>query len=998
MALKKKISSPKEEQLFMLEIFIDQVNLEPERTSDTNVEDLIVSVRFTDLPEYELSVPKNSENSHTENGELTGNSDDRKFSKSCIFAKTPSSLIKALKSTPLYVNVHRAHSPEAVLGTAKISLPACMCDQVSSSRNRINGLAVPCIVRDTFDLTDSAGTTTGSVSVSLRLSCFGSSIVKSFCLTGKSFMLEDSPLQKFLCPYLTPSIKVSNDETAAVEPSLKRPASPPRIPMNDPAFKRLTTAEKLNDPKFRELVYRAYPDEPTCCCLPTDRSTHPMECRSGCNRPCCMKLRNPQVLATHKGKPIEDTSVGTYCVNDSNGEPPCSNASRLRGGGDIEQIYIDPTGYKWTDYNGDYNWYGAINATEIRLEGGGENGMSSCSCSGGPVPVKQSQSKEENLIAIFDACKPRVTSTGPRPACVCAGKDTEMWHTGAAKCSKEPCLGVDCLIRAFKEAQDFVDNIGKVPGLPGLGLMDPSESPYFGRDIDKDYVPKEPQQPEKRKLHPPAPQAPPPAPCSAPCNVQRGKSNDDQRAQLPYVPPAPLGGLMLPPRLGIVREAIPVLPEAGPATSMKQRKRDDKKEDRSEKQKDYDVVAALMDTEMGPCGEPRCKSRRKRPAEVTNGTLSATLVSSKTTSRRRSVKGSKKRRDRFSKSPGGRGRSREKGGAGGEYRRGRDVAPGPGGDREHGSRPSIAVSKRVMRFVYFVGDHYPGINYGHRDCIDVRMRVPANMGWLWNTVAIAGHLKPRIGWKPGAISRYVYELMQEAKENSMLDETTSMTTTKSAERGKTGTVRGRTTFERGKATTGRGRTVIERGKTTTSRGKTTIERARGAGERGKPTTIQRSGSRRRGRRTSESMQRVQSTMEDEDQGAESPPTLHVHRKDGTYYVTMYPIRQETTAEPRLSEPIKPLQFKIVKNKDDASVASSSTASDMEIEFSPPAAVTRYRKKPDVIHVDTQVRQQEILDAVKTESTRKKDRKAKRERKLKPETAKKEEGGKSKASA
>ncbi|XP_054011267.1 uncharacterized protein LOC128893959 [Hylaeus anthracinus] len=1004
MALKKKASTSKEEQLFMLEVFIDRVNLQPEGTSSINTDDMIVCVKFTDLPEYELHVPKCNQNDHTNHPDEIEN--DQKFGKSCIFAKTPSNLIKALRYAPLRLEVYQTESSTmkngAVLGTATISLPACMCNQVSSARNRINGLASPCIVRDTFDLTDSTGKTSGNVSVALRLSCFGSSIVKRFCLSGKSFVLEDSPLQKFLCPYLNPSRTDSRDENIPVEPSLRRPVSPPRISINDPGFKQLTTAEKLNDPKFRELVYRAYPDEPTCCCLPTDRSTHPMECRSGCNRPCCMKLRNPEALTTHKGKPTEDTSVGTYCVNDSNGEPPCASPTRLRGGGDIEQIYVDPSGYHWTDYDTDCTWYNERNHGEVRLEGGGENNMSSCSCSGGTVPVKKSQSKEKNLIDIFNACKPRVTSTGPKPSCACAGKDTEMWHTGAAKCSREPCVGVDCLIRAFQEAQEFVDSIGKVPGLPGLGLMDPSESPFFGRDLDKDYVPQEPPKPERKRLQSIIPQAPPPPPCSAPCNTQRGKSCDDVRAQLPYVPPAPLGALMLPPRLGIVREAIPVLPEVGPMTSTKQRKRDEKKEDRIEKHKDHDIVAALMDTEMGPCGEPRCKSRRKRPAEVTDGTQSATQVASKTATGQKSTRGSKKRRGGTTKhrSPvhvrgrGGGGREKvERGGvkttAAVGHRRGKDSghSPGPGGDRDQDFRPPISVNRRVMRFVYFVGDHYPGIYYGHRDCIDVPMRVPANMGWLWNTLAIAGNLKPRIGWKPGAISRYVYELMQEAKENSLLEETASATTTKSA--GKTGTSRGKTT-EHGRPGTGRGKTVIERdrtGKMTAGRGKTTIDRSRGgAGERGRSaTTAQRSMSRRRNRRTSESLQRVKATMNDEEEGSENPPTLHIHRKDGTYYVTMYPIKQKGEDEPRLSEPMKPLQFKIMKNKDDGSVASSSTASDMEIEFSPPAAVTRQRKKPDVVHVDTQVRQQEILDAIKTESAKKKDRRSRRERKSKPET-------------
>lgn len=79
--------------------------------------------------------------------------------------------------------------------------------------------------------------------------------------------------------------------------SLQRGASPsPRLPINDPGFNDLTTAEKLNYREYRNLIYKAYPNEPTCHCQATKQTVHPLICRSGCQRPCCMKLRNPQRL------------------------------------------------------------------------------------------------------------------------------------------------------------------------------------------------------------------------------------------------------------------------------------------------------------------------------------------------------------------------------------------------------------------------------------------------------------------------------------------------------------------------------------------------------------------------------------------------------------------------------------------------------------------------------------------------------------------------------
>nr|XP_012137420.1 PREDICTED: uncharacterized protein LOC105662069 [Megachile rotundata] len=926
MALKKKATKV-QEQLYMLEVMIDGITLNPERGVS---EDLIVRVRFTDLPECEISVPnKNIEKEDASPNEFG-------YGKTCLFSKTPSCLIRAMRWSPLYLDAYRLEPTcptkenQTFLGTARISLPTCMCNHVAKTQKESTPTSTPCVVKKTFDLIGSESETIGRVSVVLRLSCFGSSIVKQFSLNEKSFVLEDSPLQKFLCPYLTPEGK--KDPKDENEPLLKRPDSPPRISMDDPAFKTLTSAEKLNDPKYRELVYKTYPDQPTCCCLPPNRTTHPMKCRSGCTRPCCMKLRNPKILDTQKDRHVDDALANTYCVNKPlrllDQYTPRSNQSRLRGGADVEQLYIGPSTIRWND-DADYSWYKEKPNQESRMEGGGEIQFSSCSCSGSPtaVPLRSTSSKDRDVVTTFDACQPRITSTGPKPTCPCPGKEASSWPRGAARCMNKPCMGIDCLIRAFEEAQEFVNSIGKVPGMRGLGLMDPSESPYFGRDIDKDYVT---QEPEAQKKKPGAQQRADAPRCTAPCSLNMGRPDDGQaRIGAPYTPTATVG-LPIPPRLGIVREAIPVLPEvASVAGTGKHKKAHEKRDEKTDK---FDPkVPPLTDTEVGPCGEPKCKSRRKKPADTMSLNQSenitfrmkADVKKPKSRNRKKKEKGKRGRRENNPQSSALSKTGMKVGGSGlqgkidprDSEKMMRKMGPvGPGGDLYSGM--PLNVSRKVMRYVYFVGDYYPGIVYGHKDCIQIPMRVPANMGWLWNTMTTAGKLKPRIGWKPGAIGRYLYEMLQEAKEISM-------------ERSRIGPERTRSAPSRGRAS--------PRRRDDKTRGFQTIQ---------------------------------QMKMEGEDEDIEAPPTLHIHRKDGTYYVTMYPIKQETPGEPRVTEPSKPLQFKIVKNKDDASVASSSTASDMEIEFSPPAAVSRYRKKPDVVHIDTQVRQQEILDAVRVDTTRK----------------------------
>ncbi|XP_071643464.1 uncharacterized protein [Temnothorax longispinosus] len=935
MAFKKNMSLLEREQLYMFEILIDGLHLYPEKIINNQECDLMVRINFVDLK----SVDVVAEGSTKVNDRGTRNKENR-FSdeyvsfegKTCLLVRTPSDLIRSVKSTPLSIEVYRIlrgedHNPRddaghVLLCAATAFMPGCFCDRIAAARGKIDGLSKSYTLTKIYTLTDEHGNPCGSISMCLRLSCFGSSIINHLTLHEKSFVLRGFPLgwevpctklsdedvnderhktkcdnnTSLLCKILDPTyskLHDQNDGTEAKSVMLTRPESPPRVSIDQPGFEKLTSAEKLNDHRYRGLIYETYHDEPTCSCLPTDRSTHPMMCRSGCVRSCCMALRNPDAL---KKYPSLATLAPDCLKLDVGRNVTYHDSARMRGGDDTDDSYLNNEAL-WDE---EYTCHGDNINFKNRMMGGSDYDASAYAFSEAATVIYE-KNKETGAGS---PCRPRPrTADGIKaPDCICPGKVSSPWRTDTSRCTKKPCVGADCMIRAFKEAQEFVDSIGKVPGLVGLGLMDPSESPYFGRDVQRDYAIQE--APSERKRGYPV-SAPPALPiqCPAPCNTQIGKVIAGI-VSTPYVAPTAVT-TGIPGRPGVVREAIPTLPEALPLlpVAVKPKKKEDKKEEKLEKQKELDVTtSAPLDVDIGPCGEPKCKSRRKKPKD--DRTVPHDVVEE---SQKKPIQStppstiSAKAVGKFT----GKGR----------YPRGK---AGPGGDRG-----PIKVSKRVMRYVYSIGDVYPGTNYGHKNCIDPRFRVPANMGWLWNTSATVGKLKPRIGWKPGAISRYLNELLKEAK--------------------------GASTLEHYRARSTPSRTSLRRGK------------------------------------TYKSMSYVSQVKKEGEEDAEPPPTLHIHRKDGTYYVTMYPIRQETDADAsRLEEPMKPLQFKIARNKDDASVASSSTASDMEIEFSPPAAVNRYRRKPDVIHVDTQVRQQEIFDAFKPAARAadapRKERKSKREKK------------------
>lgn len=91
------------------------------------------------------------------------------------------------------------------------------------------------------------------------------------------------------------------------------------------------------------------------------------------------------------------------------------------------------------------------------------------------------------------------------------------------------------------------------------------------------------------------------------------------------------------------------------------------------------------------------------------------------------------------------------------------------------------------------------------------------------------------------------------------------------------------------------------------------------------------------------------------------PTLQIKKREGTYWVTMNPLKDPCGLEDNENPYIdcNPMQFKITKAdrqcicSDDESESSDS---ELDIEFTPPAGVIRperLRKKKNVVHIDTQ---------------------------------------------
>ncbi|XP_057337242.1 uncharacterized protein LOC130675520 [Microplitis mediator] len=709
------------------------------------------------------------------------------------------------------------------------------------------------------------------------------------------------------------NLSIDSVEFKLLKSVLKIPEAP-KVSINDPEFENLTEAEKLNDSQYRCLIYQLYPNEPTCGCpsLATNaersagycnsnsktvnidnynrkstvlQADFPV-CRGGCTSSCCSsawmtrwRQRQQQEQQGQQNTRFETPStveekeknlnngnddkvphfMSSYCVenqrsNELYNSTYCSD-ERIRGGGGSAREEEPGQGDKGR----------ARGVEEVKT----------CQCPGlarnefpknSRYPMRYDDIKKTNEIKTYylssqfknkypESRNNRVNKFNLPDDCYYPEKDIlNSRKNHSEMCTRKMCPHIDCLTRALEEAKEFVDSLGKVPGLPGLGLMDPSASPYYRAPREYEKIKDELQQEDSQDLGAVNPR------CGGPCNPGiKSTSTSPWTKATPFT-------IAVPGRGGIVREAI--VPDSNHIN----------------KDKDNDELN-VADV-IGPCGERQCKAKRKKIHRESAVVESVNMPVEYVDERKKKsylMRDSNRRKYKFNRQ--------------------KIYHAGPRGDGFKKEKKR-KIKKKVR--VYLASRSYSGFVYGHKNCNDRLGRVPAHMGWFWTQYQPTGRLKPRNGWRPGAISRRIREMIQQAKVGLMEKRNRPASVPSSVR-------------------------SVKKLKTKSS------------------TSLRKKPSKK---------------FNFKEDDFKTPPTLYIQRRDGIYYFTMYPVKQESENTPVLEEPMKPLQFKIAPNKDDASGATSSVASDMDIEFSPPAALNRSRKKPDVVHVDTQVRQQEILDAFK----------------------------------
>lgn len=177
------------ENLFLLEFLVDGVDLNQGCDCDSPAGELCISFQFLDNAPLDVC-----ENDFT--SQQSGK--DVKTGKSCLFSLTGKQAEDATKQFDIYVSVIKKMQPgwlpeKLELGNTLISVSNLFNELIESVGCGCE--ASPCAktLKDTFIVTNSDGEDIGSISVYIRMSCFGKLIVTQFQmnLEDKSVLFKD---------------------------------------------------------------------------------------------------------------------------------------------------------------------------------------------------------------------------------------------------------------------------------------------------------------------------------------------------------------------------------------------------------------------------------------------------------------------------------------------------------------------------------------------------------------------------------------------------------------------------------------------------------------------------------------------------------------------------------------------------------------------------------------------------------------------------------------
>jgi len=214
-----------DEQIYLIEILIDKLTLTPDKMKDIGEHPIVIKMKLLDLPVFEFTQDSSDAPKRRDQ--------DVRFmvGKCCLFAKRPRDLVQGLRSSNLKLGVFRADETYPT-AEAELTLPGCLCDQISMLGNDPENQPKPFIVKDGVNLVDPGEEPSGTLHMELIVVCLGRIFKTLYELRPKSFVSGEQDKEReirvtrFVPPeFLEKDVKL---QEITPKPEDKKPKKKPR--------------------------------------------------------------------------------------------------------------------------------------------------------------------------------------------------------------------------------------------------------------------------------------------------------------------------------------------------------------------------------------------------------------------------------------------------------------------------------------------------------------------------------------------------------------------------------------------------------------------------------------------------------------------------------------------------------------------------------------------------------------------------------------------------
>lgn len=183
-----------DEQIYLFEILIDRLTLTPDKIKEIGVHPIAIKIKLLDLPVFEIT------REVSDATKAAGRDGGVRFAigRCCLFVKRPRDLVHELRSTSLKAGVFRAGDTYPT-GETELTLPGCLCDQISMIGNDPDNLPKPFTVKGGFHLLDPGENPSGTLYMELTVACLGRVYMTLHELRPKSLVFGEQDKERELC-------------------------------------------------------------------------------------------------------------------------------------------------------------------------------------------------------------------------------------------------------------------------------------------------------------------------------------------------------------------------------------------------------------------------------------------------------------------------------------------------------------------------------------------------------------------------------------------------------------------------------------------------------------------------------------------------------------------------------------------------------------------------------------------------------------------------------